>query len=192
MFTAVGLAAAPMLLVFVQPDFGTALVYARAPSACSSSPALRWTHLAAPRGRGALSRSSSSGCCPRRDATCSKPYQVERLVGFLNPDIDPGGTTYNVNQSITAVGSGGSTAAASPGRRQTNLDFLPEHATDFVFASLAEQRGFLGAAILLVLYLLVVWRGMKVVAVAREPVLRDRRRRDRRSPSCSRSSSTSA
>jgi rod shape determining protein RodA len=52
------------------------------------------------------------------------------------------------------------------GASQTNLDFLPEHATDFIFASLAEQRGFLGAAILLLLYALIVWRGIRIVAVA--------------------------
>ncbi len=54
------------------------------------------------------------------------------------------------------------------GATQTNLQFLPEHATDFAFASLAEQRGFLGAGFLLMLYLFVVWRGLKVIAVARD------------------------
>ncbi len=49
---------------------------------------------------------------------------------------------------------------------QTRLDYLPEHATDFVFASFAEQRGFFGAAVLLLLYLLVVWRGLRIVTVA--------------------------
>ena len=58
--------------------------------------------------------------------------------------------------------------AASTGATQTSLKFLPEHATDFAFASLAEQKGFLGAAFLLMLYLLVVWRGLKVVAAARD------------------------
>ena len=58
--------------------------------------------------------------------------------------------------------------AASQGATQTSLKFLPEHATDFAFASLAEQKGFLGAAFLLMLYLLVVWRGLKVVAGARD------------------------
>ena len=61
-----------------------------------------------------------------------------------------------------------STGRGVDGATQTSLDYLPEHATDFVFASLAEQRGFVGAAFLLLLYLLVVWRGLKVVAVARD------------------------
>jgi rod shape determining protein RodA len=93
-------------------------------------------------------------------------YQKDRLVGFLHPDVDPGGTTYNVNQSITAVGSGGYDGRGIAGATQTNLDFLPEHNTDFIFSSLAEQRGFIGAAILLLLYALIAWRGIKIIAVA--------------------------
>ena len=95
-----------------------------------------------------------------------RPYQVDRLVGFLDPDSDPSGSTYNITQSITAVGAGGLDGRGVAGSTQTNLNYLPEHATDFIFASLAEQRGFLGASILLLLYALVVWRGIKVVAVA--------------------------
>src|SRR5581483_8591559 len=79
------------------------------------------------------------------------------------------GATYNVAQSITAVGSGGASGRGVAGATQTKLQFLPEHATDFAFASLAGQRGFLGAGFLLMLYLLVVWRGLKVVAAARDP-----------------------
>src|SRR5207248_4226140 len=68
----------------------------------------------------------------------------------------------------TAVGAGGFRGRGVLGATQTNLDYLPEHATDFVFASLAEQRGFVGAAILLCLYLLVVWRSLRIVTVARD------------------------
>jgi rod shape determining protein RodA len=95
-----------------------------------------------------------------------EPYQVDRLVGFVDPDADPSGTTYNVNQSITAVGSGGLDGRGVAGATQTNLNYLPEHATDFIFSSLAEQRGFLGASLLLLLYALIVWRGVKIVAIA--------------------------
>jgi rod shape determining protein RodA len=95
-----------------------------------------------------------------------KPYQRERVIGFANPDTDPSGLTYNVRQSITAVGAGGLEGRGVIEASQTRLDYLPEHATDFVFASFAEQRGFFGAAILLLLYLLVVWRGLRVVTIA--------------------------
>jgi rod shape determining protein RodA len=95
-----------------------------------------------------------------------KPYQAQRLTGVFHPSSDPQGATYNVTQSITTVGAGGLRGRGIAGATQTRLDYIPEHATDFAFASLAEQRGFLGAAILLLLYLLVVWRGLRVVASA--------------------------
>ena len=85
---------------------------------------------------------------------------------FTNPDADPRGLTYNVTQSITAIGAGGIDGRGVVEASQTRLDYLPEHATDFVFASFAEQRGFFGAAVLLLLYLLVVWRGLRIVTVA--------------------------
>ena len=93
-------------------------------------------------------------------------YQVQRLVGFVHPDSDPSGSTYNVHQSITAVGSGGLDGRGVSGATQTRLNYLPEHATDFIFSSLAETRGFLGVSILLLLYALIVWRGIKIVAIA--------------------------
>ena len=97
-----------------------------------------------------------------------KPYQEQRLTHFTHPDQDPAGATYNVRQSINAVGAGQWKGRGVAGATQTNLNFLPEHATDFAFASLAEERGFLGVSVLLLLYLLVVWRGLKIVAVARD------------------------
>ena len=97
-----------------------------------------------------------------------KPYQEQRLTHFTHPDRDPAGATYNVRQSINAVGAGGVKGRGEAGATQTNLNFLPEHATDFAFASLAEQRGFVGVSVLLLLYLLVVWRGLKVIAIARD------------------------
>jgi rod shape determining protein RodA len=97
-----------------------------------------------------------------------KDYQVKRITGFTNPSKDPSGETWNITQSITAVGAGGVNGRGSSGATQTNYNFLPEHATDFVFASTAEQRGFLGVTILLLLYLLVIWRALKVVTLARD------------------------
>ena len=91
---------------------------------------------------------------------------MERLIGFWNPDSDPSGATYNITQSITAVGSGGLDGRGVAGATQTNMNYLPEHSTDFIFSSLAEQRGFLGAALLLLLYAIVVWRGVRTIAIA--------------------------
>ena len=165
---AVGLALIPILLVFKQPDLGTSLVYSAALVACLFVAGARWTHLLALATVAATVIVSVVRLLPNVGVEVLEPYQKERLTGFADPDRDPGGTTYNVTQSITAVGSGGLDGRGVAGATQTRLDYLPEHATDFVFASFAEQRGFFGAALLLGLYLLVVWRGLRIITVARD------------------------
>jgi rod shape determining protein RodA len=166
--TAVGLASVPILLVFVQPDVGTALVYTAALIAVLVVAGTRWVQLAVLGTIGLLGVLLVLWLLPAAGVHVLKTYQVQRLTGFWNPSTDPSGTTYNISQSITAVGAGGVRGRGVAGATQTNLDYLPEHATDFAFASLAEQRGFVGASILLLLYLLVVWRGLRVVTVARD------------------------
>jgi len=163
---AIGLAAGPILLVFTQPDLGTAMVYTAALAAVLFVAGTRWFHLAAVTMIGALVVVGVLWLLPAAGVEVLKPYQTARLTGFTNPGRDPSGLTYNVTQSITAIGSGGLSGRGVREASQTRLDYLPEHATDFVFASFAEQRGFFGAAILLLLYLLVVWRGLRVVTVA--------------------------
>jgi rod shape determining protein RodA len=158
---AVGLSLVPIALVFEQPDLGTALVYVAALAGGLFVAGVRWTHLAA---LATVSALVAVGVV----LFLLEPYQIERLTGFANPDSDPSGATYNVTQSITAVGAGGLDGRGVDAATQTRLDYLPEHATDFVFASLAEQRGFFGASLLLGLYLLVVWRGLRVITVARD------------------------
>ena len=156
---AIGLALVPIALVFKQPDLGTALVYSSALAACLFIAGVRWSYLAALATIAALVVTSVVWFLPAAGIEVLEPYQTKRLTGFANPDSDPSGATYNVAQSITAVGAGGLDGRGVDAATQTRLDYLPEHATDFVFASLAEQRGFFGASLLLGLYLLVVWRG---------------------------------
>ncbi len=163
---AVGLALPPIALVFLQPDLGTALVYAAALTAVLFVAGVRWLHLAALGVVGAVAIASVLWFLPSAGVEVLKPYQAERLTGFLDPDADPSGSTWNVTQSMTAIGAGGIDGRGVVEASQTRLAYLPEHATDFVFASFAEQRGFFGAAILLLLYLLVVWRGLRVITVA--------------------------
>jgi rod shape determining protein RodA len=167
--TAIALALPPMLLVFIQPDIGSALVYAAAIVGLLLIAGVRWLHLAILAVVAVVLALSVLWWLPAMGTPVLKDYQTTRLTGFFHPDQDPRGSTYNIRQSITAVGSGGPTGRGVVGATQTSLDFLPEHATDFVFASFAEQRGFVGAGFLLMLYLLVVWRGLKVVASARDP-----------------------
>src|SRR6266542_602453 len=165
--TTIGLAAVPIGLVFIQPDFGTALVYGAALAAVLFVAGTRWLSLAALGAAALLVAVAVLWALPAAGVHVLRPYQVQRLTGFTHPNADPANATYNVNQSITAVGAGGFQGRGVSGATQTNLDYLPEHATDFVFASFAEERGFVGAAILLCLYLLVVWRGLRIVTVAR-------------------------
>ncbi len=164
--TAIALAVLPVILVFLQPDLGTALVYGAALSAVLFLAGVRWLHLALLLAGAATLVAGVLWFLPSAGIEVLKPYQTARLTGFANPDSDPAGLTYNVNQSITAVGSGGLEGRGVIEASQTRFDYLPEHATDFVFASFAEQRGFFGASILLLLYLLVVWRGLRVVTIA--------------------------
>lgn len=163
-FGALGLGAAPVLLVFLQPDLGTALVYSAALLALLFLAGVRWRQLGLLLGAAALGVVAALWLLPAAGVQVLKPYQAARLT--LDPNADPSGLTYNLDQSITTVGSGGLTGRGVLGATQTRLDYLPEHATDFAFASLAEQRGFVGSTILLLLYLLVVWRGLRVVTVA--------------------------
>jgi rod shape determining protein RodA len=164
---ALGLAAIPIALVFKQPDLGTALVFGAALIACLFVAGIRWTHLGLLVGVVALLASSVVWFLPSVGVEVLEPYQAARL-NFTNLEEDPGGTAYNQTQSITAVGSGGLDGRGVQGATQTRLDYLPEHHTDFVFAALAEQRGFFGAALLLGLYLLIVWRGLRVITISRD------------------------
>jgi rod shape determining protein RodA len=162
--SAIGLGAVPILLVFMQPDLGTALVYAAALFAVLFFVGVRWRQLVVLLAVGVFAIAAVLWLLPSAGVQVLKPYQAARLT--LDPNADPGGITYNLSQSITAVGSGGVSGRGVIDATQTKLDYLPEHATDFAFASLAEQRGFVGCAILLLLYLLVVWRGLRVVTGA--------------------------
>jgi rod shape determining protein RodA len=165
---AVALAAPPILLVFAQPDLGTALVYIAALAACLFVAGVRWLHLALLGGVALVFALSVLWLLPAAGAPVLKEYQVKRLTSFTNPESDPSGDTYNQAQAKIAVGAGGVTGRGVSGSTQTNLDYVPENETDFAFASFAEQRGFLGASVLLLLYLLVVWRGLKIVTIARD------------------------
>jgi rod shape determining protein RodA len=165
----VGLASVPIFLVFLQPDFGSALVYCAAVGAVLFVAGTPWTQIAALAAATVTAAAMVLGVLPAAGLPILKDYQQQRLTSFLNPDRDPGGTTYNITQSKNAIGAGRLDGRGVDNATQTTLNFLPEHHTDFVFASLAEERGFVGAALLLMLYLLVVWRGLRIVALARDP-----------------------
>jgi rod shape determining protein RodA len=87
-----------------------------------------------------------------------KPYQKARLTSFLNPDADPKGEGYQIRQSLIAVGDGGVFGRGATKGTQTQGDFLPIPYTDFIFAAFAEEHGFIGCVLVLLLYFLVLMR----------------------------------
>ncbi len=94
------------------------------------------------------------------------PYQKARLTSFLNPALDSRGTGYQMIQSVIAVGSGKIWGKGLGYGSQTHLHFLPEAETDFIFAAYAEEWGFVGSSILLTVLLLLIWRIIRIGAVA--------------------------
>ncbi len=98
-----------------------------------------------------------------------RPYQVTRLLVFMNPNLDPRGAGWNTIQSITAVGSGGVTGKGFMQGTQTHFQYLPQQSTDFIFSIVAEEWGFLGSLAVFALFGVVFVRGLFIVAYAREP-----------------------
>jgi rod shape determining protein RodA len=165
---AIGLGAVPIVLVFAQPDLGTALVYGAALGAMLFVSGTPWKQLAVLAAAVALVAVCVLWAGPAVGVDFLKPYQVKRLTCFTHPGSCSVDERYNMEQSIAAVGAGLVNGRGVANATQTRLDFLPEKHTDFIFASYSEQRGFVGASLLLALYLLVLWRGLRVITVARD------------------------
>ena len=96
-----------------------------------------------------------------------KPYQKLRVLTFLDPDKDPLGAGYQIIQSKIAVGSGGLTGKGFLKGTQSYLEFLPEKHTDFIFTLFAEERGFLGSLGLLLIYIIIIYRVLKIGSISR-------------------------
>ena len=97
-----------------------------------------------------------------------RDYQQQRILTFLNPERDPLGTGWNIIQSKTAIGSGGLFGKGLFQGTQSHLDFLPESQTDFIIAVLAEELGLFGIVILLIMYLLLMGRGVIISLQAQD------------------------
>jgi cell division protein FtsW len=90
-----------------------------------------------------------------------EPYRIKRWMAFLDPWADPTGTGWNVIQSLTAIGSGGFFGLGLGNSRQ-KFSYLPEHHTDFIFAILCEELGFIGGVLVLLLFFVIAWRGLRI------------------------------
>jgi rod shape determining protein RodA len=160
------LALFPAMLVVAQPDLGSGLVYIAIVLAILFVAGTPWTHFAALAGIGAVAVVVVVLAAPMAGVEVLKPYQVDRLTAFLNPSTDPSEEGYQVNQSLTAIGSGGKTGRGDEST-QTKLNFLPEHHTDFIFSVVGEEFGFVGAALVLSLFALMIWRALRILTMSK-------------------------
>ncbi len=163
-YLALGLA--PALLVFLQPDLGTALVLGVGTLAVMYFGGIRWTHFAVIGGAIAVLIALVLVVAPAVGHPVLKEYQQQRLTSFLNPSAEPGGAGYQQDQSMVAIGAG-QKAGRGDQATQTRLDFVPERSTDFIFAVIGERYGFMGAALVLSLYALLIWRALRIVTLSK-------------------------
>jgi rod shape determining protein RodA len=161
------LAVLPAFMVIPQPDLGTALVYIAAGFAILFFAGTSWKQLTALIALGVLAMVVVLWVAPATGHHLLKPYQMQRLTGFLHPSHDPRNQTYNILQSLTAIGSGGKTGLGVNGATQVNLHYLPAPDTDFIFAVVGETYGFVGAAVVLSLYALLIWRALRILTMAK-------------------------
>jgi rod shape determining protein RodA len=161
------LALLPAMLVMAQPDLGTSLVYVVAGLALLFVAGVPWRHFAALGALGAVAIVLTLVALPAAGVHVLKPYQVDRLTSFLHPKDVSGEEGYQQLQAKIAIGSGEKTGRGVDHATQTGLDFLPEHHTDFIFAVIGETYGFVGAALVLSLYALLIWRGLHILTQAK-------------------------
>ncbi|HTX07159.1 MAG TPA: rod shape-determining protein RodA [Solirubrobacteraceae bacterium] len=161
------LAIVPAMIVIPQPDLGTALVYIAVGFAVLFFAGTSWKQLVALAALFVAAIVLVLVVAPATGHHLLKPYQMQRLTGFLHPSHDPQNQTYNITESLTAIGSGGKTGLGVQGASQVNLHFLPAPDTDFIFAVVGETYGFVGAAVVLSLYALLIWRALRVLTMSK-------------------------
>jgi len=157
---------APAGLVFLQPDLGTSLVFGAATLGVMYFGGTPWTHFAVIGGTIAVLAAAILAIAPAAGVPVLKGYQEERLTSFLEPSKHESGAGYQQNQSKVAIGSGGLTGRGDKAT-QTRLDFVPERHTDFIFAVIGERYGFIGAAFVLSLYALLLWRALRILTLSK-------------------------
>jgi rod shape determining protein RodA len=151
--------AAPTVLVMHQPDLGTAMLIAMTGLSIVVLAGLSWRIIAA----GVI---AFVVAVPPLVMFVLHDYQRKRVLTFLDPESDPSGSGYHILQSKIALGSGGFFGKGYGLGSQSQLNFLPEKQTDFIFATLAEEFGFLGCFSLLVLYALVIFMALRTAALS--------------------------
>jgi rod shape determining protein RodA len=151
---------APALLIANQPDLGTALLVAASGVFAVFLAGLAWWRIG-------IALGALAGVAPLAWHFMHE-YQRNRLRMFLDPESDPLGNGWHIIQSEIAVGSGGWFGKGWHHGTQSQLEFLPEHTTDFIFAVFSEEWGLIGVLLLLALYIFIIGRGLWIAANARD------------------------
>lgn len=162
------LALLPTIFVMAQPDLGTSIVYVAIAITLLFVAGTKWTHFAALGGLAAAAVVLVLVIAPAVGTPVLKGYQEERLTAFLHKDdADPRSQGYQLEQATVAIGSGRKNGRGPERATQTRFQFLPERQTDFIFAVVGETYGFVGAAIVLSLYALLIWRALRILTLAK-------------------------
>ncbi len=151
----------PVLLIARQPDLGTALLVGSAGFFVLFLAGVRWKIFM-------ILGFLVSLMAPLLWKFALHDYQRGRILTMLNPENDPLGAGYHIIQSKIAIGSGGVYGKGWLNGTQSQLDFLPERSTDFIFSVFGEEFGFFGAILLVVLYLLIIYRGLYIAAISED------------------------
>ena len=157
-----GVAGLPMGLIYLQPDLGTTLVFGAILLGMLLIGGAKARHLVL------LLLGVVLAMVLVVQLGVLKQYQLDRLTSFLDPQNDTQRSAYNLDQSKTAIGSGGMFGKGLFQGSQTNLSYVPEQHTDFIFTAVGEQLGFFGSALLLTLFSIIVWRTWRAAALARD------------------------
>jgi len=152
----------PMLLVVLQPDLGTSLVFGAilAGMLFMSGASLKWLGVLA---------AGLVAAVPIVWTHVLRDYQKQRLLSFLDPSADPQGSGYQLLQSQAAVSSGGLLGKGLANNSQASADLLPVQSTDFVFAILAQELGFIGGLVVFALFVALIWRILTAAWRSRDP-----------------------
>ncbi len=157
----------PAMFVILQPDLGSGLVYVVIAFTMLFVAGASWKHLTALVALGLVSLTFVLVAAPAVGVHVLKPYQVQRLTAFLHPSTNPQKEGYQQEESKIAIGSGQKTGRG-PNSSQSKLGYVPENHTDFVFAAVGEQYGFVGAALVLLLYGLTIWRALRILVMSKD------------------------
>ncbi len=157
----------PAMFVIAQPDLGSGMVYMVIAYMLLFIAGASWRHLAALAVLVVLSAAFVLVAAPAAGVHVLKPYQVERLTAFLHPTSNSQKQGYQQQESKIAIGSGQKTGRGAKAGQVPN-GFVPESHTDFIFAAVGEEYGFLGAGLVLALYALLIWRALRVLVMAKD------------------------